>query len=265
MYGFYQKLSSQQKDAADSSSSAAASVEGAVFSSKCQEFLASVLHARPALGAALLQALCAATDSTAPQITESFHLLHLRCLHHIFNAIKEVAHCSTALETADRLRMLTEKFYDVLAFFDPNPTMVHLQTSLREFFLSLLKTIHELRAGGNSSTLLEEHFIYSALLGRETPYLVQVYTESEQILRTEDSLSAEKSLAPVADLSHVEICLVAAARLSDRKEAWRRMSLMCVKHQKHFLDLIMVICFVFLNSLKSDRIIVERFIQIMTK
>ena len=123
--------------------------------------------------------------------------------------------------------------YDLLSLVDPSPKMLKLAKKIDKLFHLLLRSKYSI--GPERTIVFESGRIYSCLLGRSTPFLINRLHEVEEYLRT--NWAAEEGVA-----SRGLETRVLETRRSDRSdsEEWRGLFYEALYNKRHPLESIMV-------------------------
>ena len=202
-----------------------------VLSSKCRKIIYDTLYKKPCLGVSIIEAL----DKSACKKSHCFAeykcflpKIHLDVLRNILENIK-ISKCWEEIKR----RKCTKTFYQLLALFSIDTNHSNLMSTLKEFFLCLLKVIH----GEDTKNLLDKKNIYSALLGKKNNVLLDIYLDLEFMLRCQDLAAG---VDQQINLSSRQLEFVGLSRCKNRLYAWKMLYVFCVKYKIHFLDHIMV-------------------------
>ena len=220
-----------------------------VLSGSCCQFLKNLIFSQCAIGHALLQSLQGVSSSNrspdAPfhsQQKEELSKIHLEALCRALQAVKQ---CSTSLDmssnapfASNEKHKVQSKFYELLALFNIDNNQSSMWSDVKYFLVDLLKYLQL------EHCILEKEAVYSALLGRDSLCLLQEFTELEYHMLSR-TLATEVKNGFVSEgveevLTEVERVTLGLSMQVNRHQAWRQLYLMCLKQQRHFLDIIMV-------------------------
>ena len=158
------------------------------------------------------------------------------CLSHNLSNIKKSLLKSPCQEaTVDSFKT----FCSVLALFDPEPNLIAVQTNMRK----ILRDVCEVLEHDPSSPV--RRMLYSSVQGKTSPWILEMYLDLAYKVHWNQQCGGDdkdmvEELEEEEDVTDMEQWLQAFSEQSNRQLAWRDMYLVCLKRNKHFLDLIMV-------------------------
>ena len=204
----------------------------------CEDWLTTLLSTDPSLGHALLQQLTGPDTEHFQKNNSRLQGIHLRCLQASLTELRYLA----AVVASDQAPLdpnlqasLTKHFTDLLCLFNPQPSLMDL--ALTHFLEELLEFLSQ-----DGARYLSLEVVYSALLGREDTFLLEEFCKIEHDERMRAHRAAGRSVAGADDL---DLCerghqVLGLCYHGDRDQAWRDLFLTSLRHDRHFLDLIMV-------------------------
>jgi len=130
--------------------------------------------------------------------------------------------------TYKQCEKIVATIYDLLSLVDPSPKMLKLAKKIDKLFLLLLQSKYPI--GPECTIVFESGRIYSCLLGRSTPFLINRLHEVEEYLRT--NWATEEGVASMG----------LETRGSERSdsEEWRGLFYEALYNKRHPLERIMV-------------------------
>jgi hypothetical protein len=222
------------------------------FQSAVLSFLHNVLVSKPTTGHALIQSLTAKESPAYLVNNEALQLLYVKAIHESLEAMLQLKlpselpetdsdsqyesdHTLTAViqgrqSVTKECQRLTTLIYHLLSLMDPRPEMSHVLVD--KLFVFLLKMNHQL--GPDKFIRFDVSKIYSCLVGRATPHLVQRLHEVEEYVRVKASSvgggAADKSGAWSLKL----------LRQTEGAQDWRALFFHVYHDHKHFLECVLV-------------------------
>ena len=149
-----------------------------VFPSSIQGFLRTLIQTNPALGHAVLSALTISGSPHYLSNNETLQLLYIECIDISLGKIEGIID-----EEADpSVDKEVNCICDYLSLLDPTPEMTKVVKNVDRIFLKLM----ELKRPFNNVGLdhpFKPKLIYSCLVGRSSPLLVQRFQDIEEFLR----------------------------------------------------------------------------------
>lgn len=128
---------------------------------------------------------------------------------------------------------LVNLVYDLLSLLDPSAEMSKLVEKIDTLFILLLKTDHVIAQG--FTVKFDSGKVYSCLLGRSTPFLINRFHDVEEYLRVNQS-----TLRPVGEQGGPTKMVAEAQGSPSTLEEWRDMFYEAMYDHKHFLEGMMV-------------------------
>lgn len=233
LYGYFQHVNQPSTAAEDQTP------QPEPLSPRCQEWLSSQILYTPRLGHSILHSLLFPSGHQHRQCNLYLHLLHLRCLNSLLLQLtvsnERNPEAAESVEESS-LTELTEKFYTLLALFDPDAESVQ-KLPLSTFLGSLAKCLSDTATSISSGPLKKESVI-STFLGRGHPNLLKLYFKEEWKLRKLGYSFASVSVSDGATQSGWLLSNLLGSK--DRIQIWRDLYLLSCQKKRHFLDMIMV-------------------------
>ena len=196
----------------------------------CKDLLLQLLELDPPLGYAIIEQLTFKDNPSLSHHNEQLQSIHLECLFSVLSTLKKAV--GDGGEEMQRTPgSLVKHLLHLLALFKPRQEMKNLQ--LKVFLQELSAFL------SSKQTVISLNRVYSALLGRETTYLIEVFCEVDHQYRMQQRQNCERDIqgCMLSDIGHRILSL---CQDDKRKQSWRDLFLTSLKHEKHFLDLIMV-------------------------
>ena len=211
----------------------------------CLEFLTDTLNQTPSLGHVLIGNLLLPSHAHYERNNQALYGIYVQCLQTVVSEISDhLLHSNTQTPTTDSASLLLDvsitKLLDLLSLFDPPSSFKgHAIVQILEGLCNICNM---------PNTPVKFAAIYSCLLGKSSNYLLEEFTQ----LMYHARLKELKQNAGVGRMTHgnsntfVELseagkALLGLCRQHSRREGiWNDLYLLCLEHQRHFLDLIVV-------------------------
>ena len=200
-----------------------------------------------ALGHALIKSMTVENDTSYLYNNEALQSIYVNGIMECLDMLKQMKapenletdssydsqyesdHATSGMQnTYKQCGKLVNKVYDLLALVDPSPLMSRLEKKIDRVFLDLLQSKYDISP--ECTIVFEIGRIYSCLLGRPTPFLINRLHEVEEYVRTNQATEegvANKELK---------------RRVSERSgsEEWRELFYEALYDKKHPLESVVV-------------------------
>ena len=197
----------------------------------CEHFLGRLLLENPLKGCSLLHSLKAVDSSGNAARDDKCLLCHLTSLTVILHRLKVSDDANNQLDGD------LQKFYCLLAGFDPSARQLGAGIPVRELLLKIIEILHQ------ETSFLRWDRVYSSLLGRSASHLVELFGQVHCRHTFDLYQSTECRNAGVFrddKLTDFQKCIVGLSRNPGRGQAWRDMYTVCWTEDRDFLDSILV-------------------------
>ena len=201
----------------------------------------------PALGHALIKNMTVENDTSYLSNNEALQSIYVNGIMECLDMLKQMKapenletdssydsqyesdHATSGVRnTYKQCEKLVNKVYDLLALVDPSPLMSRLEKKIDRVFLDLLQSKYDISP--ECTVVFEIGRIYSCLVGRPTPFLINRLHEVEEYVRTNQA--TEEGVASKGLKRKV-------SEKSDSEE-WRELFYEALYDKKHPLESVVV-------------------------
>ncbi len=209
----------------------------------CLDFLTDTLYQTPPLGHVVIGNLLLPSHVQHEKNNHMFYGIYVQCLQTVVSEISNHFLKSDTQKAPTHLLPVEEnvsKLLDLLSLFDPPSSFRgHAVIQILEGLCNICNM---------PNTPVQIAAIYSCLLGKSSNYLLEEFTQlmhQERVKDLKETAGVERMIEgnsnTFLELSEAGKALLGLCRQHTRKDGiWNDVYFLCLEHQRHFLDLIVV-------------------------
>ncbi|XP_077991490.1 zinc finger FYVE domain-containing protein 26-like [Glandiceps talaboti] len=187
--------------------------------SECLEALGRIVEKDPVLGYTIINYISLKGNEEHFENNQKLQQTYVDCIHKDLQALR-----NESLEDFS-VSGIVRHMCDTLKLLDPAPNMRALQ--IRPLFREILRLLAE------KPSIVQYCDVYSALMGRDTVYLIQQFFDVENEFRQEIVKHSDLSMSYVKD--NIDISLQVSQH-KNIENYWKDMFYRCLKSESHALE-----------------------------